>query len=168
MPAQGTWSEVFGGGPEAEEIFSAWHYARYLDQVAAAGQAEYNLPMYANAWLAAKPGTYPTGGPVAHMHDVWCAAAPHLAVLAPDIYVGEFKEVCAAYARGGHPLFVPEASRDDEAAAAGLVGDRAARRTGLRPLWYRESAGEPSAGGDLSPAPPTRCRPSQRPKGRAG
>jgi len=42
---QGTWPEVFGGGPEAEEVFSAWHYARYLDQVAAAGQAEYNLPM---------------------------------------------------------------------------------------------------------------------------
>ena len=96
---QGTWSEVFGGGAEAEEIFSAWHYARYLEQVAAVGQAEYNLPMYANAWLAANSGTYPSGGPVAHVHDVWRAAAPHLAVLAPDIYVGEFKEICAAYAR---------------------------------------------------------------------
>ncbi|MCY2988070.1 MAG: hypothetical protein NTY19_09435 [Planctomycetota bacterium] len=73
--------------------------------------------MYANAWLAAKLGTYPTGGPVAHMHDMWRAAAPHLALLAPDIYVGEFKEVCAEYVRGGNPLFVPEASRDDEAAA---------------------------------------------------
>ena len=114
---QGTWPEVYGGGPEAEEVFSAWHYARYLDQVAAAGQAEYNLPMYANAWLAAKLGTYPTGGPVAHMHDIWRAAAPHLALLAPDIYVGEFKEVCAEYVRGGNPLFVPEASRDDDAAA---------------------------------------------------
>lgn len=114
---QGTWPEVFGAGPEAEEVFSAWHYARYLDQVAAAGQAEYNLPMYANAWLAAKLGTYPVGGPVAHMHDIWRAAAPHLALLAPDIYVGEFKAVCAEYAQGGNPLFVPEASRDDEAAA---------------------------------------------------
>ena len=117
LATQGTWTEMFGGGPEAEEVFSAWHYAAYIDQVAAAGQAEYGLPMYVNAWLASKPGTYPAGGPVAHMHDVWRAAAPHIALLAPDIYVGEFKEVCAAYARAGNPLFVPETSRDNEAAA---------------------------------------------------
>lgn len=113
---KGSWAEVFGGGPEAEEIFSAWFYARYIDQVAAAGQAEYPLPMYANAWLASKPGTYPSGGPVAHMHDVWRAAAPHIAVLAPDIYVGEFKETCAAFNRAGNPLMVPEASKGNDAA----------------------------------------------------
>jgi hypothetical protein len=116
LATQGTWAEVFGPRPEAEEISSAWHYARYIDQVAAAGQAEYALPMYANAWLADKLGTYPSGGPVAHMHDVWRAAAPHLGVFAPDIYVGEFKEVCAAYHRAGNPLLIPEASRDAEAA----------------------------------------------------
>lgn len=114
---QGTWPEVFGGGAEGDEVFSTWHYARYIDQVAAAGQTEYPLPMYVNAWLAAKLGTYPTGGPVAHMHDVWRAAAPHIAFFSPDIYVGEFKEVCAAYARGDNPLFIPEARKDDEAAA---------------------------------------------------
>ena len=113
---QGDWSAVFGGGPEAEEVFSAWHYARYVDQVAAAGRAEYGLPMYVNAWLAGKLGTYPTGGPVAHMHDVWRAAAPHVDLMAPDIYVGEFKETCAAYTRADNPLFIPEASGDPEAA----------------------------------------------------
>jgi hypothetical protein len=51
------------------------------------------------------------------MHDVWQAAAPHVAFFAPDIYIGEFKEVCAAYTRAGNPLFVPEARTDDEAAA---------------------------------------------------
>jgi hypothetical protein len=75
-----------GAGPEAEEVFSAWHYASYIDHVPTAGQAEYALPMYVNAWLAAKLGTYPTGGPVAHMHDIWHAAAPHVALLAPDSY----------------------------------------------------------------------------------
>jgi hypothetical protein len=114
---EGTWPEVFGGGSGAEEIFSVWHYARYIDQVAAAGQREYALPMYVNAWLASEPGTYPSGGPVAHMHDVWRAAAPHVAFLAPDIYVGEFKGVCEAYTRGGNPLFVPEARTDNEAGA---------------------------------------------------
>jgi hypothetical protein len=115
--SSGTWEAVFGGGREAEEVFSAWHYARYIDQVAAAGQAEYNLPMYVNSWLASELGSYPTGGPVAHMHDVWRAAAPHIALFAPDIYIGEFKEVCAAYARSDNPLFVPEARTDAEAAS---------------------------------------------------
>ena len=114
---RGSWGELFGGGPEAEEIFSAWHYARYIDRVAAAGQSQYALPMYVNAWLASKLGAYPAGGPVAHVHDIWRAAAPHIALFAPDVYVGEFKEVCTAYARSGNPLLLPEASRDDEAAA---------------------------------------------------
>lgn len=114
---KGSWAGLFGGGPEAEEIFSAYYYARYIDQVAAAGQAEYALPMYVNAWLASKLGTYPSGGPVAHVHDIWRAAAPHIALMAPDIYVGEFKEVCVAYTRTGNPLFIPEASKDYDAAA---------------------------------------------------
>ena len=114
---QGTWPEVFGGGVEADEVFSTWHYARYIEQVTAAGQQQYPLPMYVNAWLESTLGTYPTGGPVAHMHDIWRAAAPHVAFFAPDIYVGEFKEVCAAYTRAGNPLFIPEARKDDEAAA---------------------------------------------------
>jgi len=114
---EGTWGQVFGDGAGAEEVFSVWYYARYIDQVAAAGQREYALPMYVNAWLASKPGTYPSGGPVAHMHDVWRAASSHLEFFAPDIYVGEFKEVCARYTRAGNPLLVPEASIDDQAAA---------------------------------------------------
>ena len=114
---QGTWPEVFGSSPGADEVFSAWHYARYIDHVAAAGRHEYALPMYVNAWLASEPGTYPSGGPVAHMHDVWRAATSQLAFFAPDIYVGSFKEVCSEYTRNGNPLFVPEASYDDQAAA---------------------------------------------------
>ncbi len=116
--ASGTWSEVFGSGPEAAEIFSAWHYARYIDRVAEAGKAEYDLPMYVNAWLAGPQlSSYPSGGPVAHMHDVWRAAAPHIDLLAPDIYASDFKGITAEYTRGGNPLFIPEASSDAAAAA---------------------------------------------------
>jgi beta-galactosidase GanA len=31
----GSWEEEFGAGLETDELFMAWHYARYLDQVAA-------------------------------------------------------------------------------------------------------------------------------------
>lgn len=83
----GTWEQIFG--PATDEIFMAWHYARYVDQVAAAGKAEYPLPMFVNAWLSSaegKPDDWPSGGPLPHVMDIWRAAAPHIDLLAPDIY----------------------------------------------------------------------------------
>jgi len=115
--ASGTWSEVFGAGPQADEVFQAWFIGRYIGSVAAAGKAVYPLPMYANAWLVQSKGQpagqYPSGGPVARMMDVWRAAAPAIDLLAPDIYLDDFKAVCAEYTQGGNPLFIPEAKRDD-------------------------------------------------------
>ncbi len=106
----GSWSEVFG--ELAAEAFSAWHVARYVDHVAAAGKAEYPLPMYANAWLVnpgdERAGRWPSGGPTSHALDVWKAAAPHLDLLAPDFYQPKVEEIAALYTRPDNPLFVPE------------------------------------------------------------
>jgi hypothetical protein len=117
----GTWEQVFGSGPVTDEIFMAWHYARYVGFVAEAGKAEYPLPMYANAWLSQPyfptPGTYPSGGPQAKLMDVWRAGAPALDILAPDLYGPDFTEWCAKYARSGNPLFLPETEPGDPAAA---------------------------------------------------
>jgi hypothetical protein len=75
--------------------------------------------MYANAWLVQhqgqEPGKYPSGGPVAKMMDVWRAAAPSIDLLAPDVYLDDFKAVCAEYTQSGNPLLIPEASRDERA-----------------------------------------------------
>jgi hypothetical protein len=113
----GTWAEVFGTDKAADEVFMAWNFASYVEQVAKAGAAEYALPMYANAWLvppggSAEPGDYPSGGPVARMMDVWKAGAPTLSLLAPDIYVSDFAGVLANYKRADNPIFVPEARND--------------------------------------------------------
>ena len=110
----GTWAEVFGADRRADEVFMAWHVGRYVGKVIAAGKEELALPMYANAWLGPQagmdlPGQYPSGGPVARMIDVWHAAAPSADILAPDIYVKDFKGTCDLYARAGNPLFIPEA-----------------------------------------------------------
>ncbi len=115
----GTWKEVFGSG--ADEVFMAWHIAKYVDAVAEAGKAEYPLPMYVNAWLGPQqegqqPGDYPSGGPVARMMDVWRAAAPNVDFLAPDIYVEDFQGVCREYVHDGNPLMIPEARPDEQAA----------------------------------------------------
>ncbi len=113
----GTWSEVFADN--ADEVFSAYTIGRYIGRVAAAGKAEYPLPMYANAWLVQhkgqKAGEYPSGGPVAKMLDIWRAAAPCIDLLAPDIYLDDFKAICAEYTQSGNPLFIPEARRDETA-----------------------------------------------------
>ena len=120
---EGTWAEVFGTSPRAEEIFQGWHVARYIGRVAEAGRKEYDLPMFANAWLIGpgqKPGQYPTGGPHARLMDVWRVAAPAIDLLAPDIYLPDFKGICASYTRQGNPLLIPETRTGPEAAARAI------------------------------------------------
>lgn len=110
--SSGTWQEVFGHGVWTDEIFMAWHFARYTNHVAGRGKAEYALPMYTNAALIRPgylPGQYPSAGPLPHLMDVWRAAAPNIDFLAPDIYFANFAEWCRKYQRSGNPLFVPEA-----------------------------------------------------------
>jgi beta-galactosidase GanA len=112
--ASGHWAAVFG--TEADELFHAWSVARFVGQVAAAGKAEYPLPLYANAALRDpidKPpaGSYESGGPTDNVLDVWKAAAPAIDILAPDIYMSDgarYRKVLELYRRPDNPLFVPE------------------------------------------------------------
>ncbi len=112
FPTEGSWPDVLGRSEAAEEAFMAWHYARYIDEIAAVGKAEYPLPTFVNAWIVQPqdehPGEYPAGGPQAHVLDLWEAAAPHIDLFSPDIYLPNFQEICELYARPGNPLFVPE------------------------------------------------------------
>ena len=119
----GSWEEVFGRGVATEELFMAWHYARYVSAVAQAGRAAYALPMFVNAALnrpGKQPGQYPSGGPLPHLYDVWRAGAPDLSLLAPDIYLPDFATWCDRYARQENPLFIPEARNDSEAGIRAL------------------------------------------------
>ena len=107
----GNWEEVFGKGLATDEIFMAWHYAVFANELTAAGKAVYNLPMFVNAALnrpGAKPGQYPSAGPLPHVMDIWKAAAPSVDILAPDFYNPDFKHWCDLYTRAGDPLFIPE------------------------------------------------------------
>ncbi|MET0649160.1 MAG: DUF5597 domain-containing protein [Pyrinomonadaceae bacterium] len=108
---RGTWEEVFGRGPGTDEIFMAWHFARFTDRVTEAGKAEYKLPMFVNAALIRpgyQPGQYPSAGPLPHLLDVWRAGAPQIDFLSPDIYFPNFIEWARKYQRSGNPLFIPE------------------------------------------------------------
>lgn len=111
---RGSWREVFGS--EADEVFMAWQYGSYIGEIARAGREIYPLPMAVNAWLVQyegeQPGSYPSGGPVSRMADVWRAAAPDVEIHAPDIYLRTFCQVCDQYAVEDNPLFIPEVKSD--------------------------------------------------------
>jgi hypothetical protein len=114
MKTSGTWEQVFGKGLSTDEIFMAWHFARYTNYVVQAGKREYPLPMYVNAALIRpeyKPGQYPSAGPLPHVMDLWRAAAPHIDFFAPDIYFTNFSEWLGKYDHGGNAVFVPEVDR---------------------------------------------------------
>jgi Domain of unknown function (DUF5597)/Glycosyl hydrolases family 35 len=119
----GSWEEVFGKSNQekkdwqalpdlTEEIFTVYHYAKYMGKVAAAGKQQYTIPMYVNAWIKqpgfGSPGRYPAGGPIPHTLDIWRAAGPAIDFIAPDIYVPDVKYTVAQYHREGNPLFIPE------------------------------------------------------------
>ncbi|HYC97196.1 MAG TPA: DUF5597 domain-containing protein [Brevundimonas sp.] len=114
----GTWAQVFGD--DADEFFHAWAIGSYVGEVAAAGKAEYPLPMYVNAALRdplkhQAPSSYASGGPTWNVMDVWKAAAPAIDFLSPDIYErasATYEAHLDRYARPDNALFVAETGND--------------------------------------------------------
>lgn len=113
--SEGSWQKVFGSS--ADEYFHAWSVASYIGQVAAAGKAEYPLPMYVNAALRdplsnPQASSYESGGPTDNVILIWKVAAPAIDFVAPDIYLSgseRIMKVLELYDRNDNALFVPEA-----------------------------------------------------------
>ena len=124
----GTWEEVFGESHTkaddlltdypyyTEEIFQAYHYAKYVNEITAAGKAVHDIPMYVNNWLRQpgmiNPGQFPSGSPLPEVIDVWRAAAPAVDFTAPDIYISEYEWVLSQFALSNNPIFIPECRVD--------------------------------------------------------
>jgi hypothetical protein len=122
----GTWSQVFGG--QADEIFQVYHQARYINEIAAAGKHELNIPCYINVWLDYPPAQtpqrrldepgigYPSGGPVRTLVGLWRKLAPALDMIGPDLYSDDptfAMDVIKSYHRADNPLWIPETARSD-------------------------------------------------------
>ncbi|HEV2273080.1 MAG TPA: DUF5597 domain-containing protein [Acidobacteriaceae bacterium] len=133
----GTWEEIFGASARTDEIFMAWHYAQFVEAVAAAGKAVYPLPMYVNTWLGggdAKPGTYPSGGPQPRVVDVWKAAGSAIDIYSPDLYAPDFPGWTARYHRAGNPLFIPETNGGPAAASGAFYAFGEHQAIGICPF----------------------------------
>ena len=119
----GTWEEVFGKSFTnhrdwkdmslyTEELFMAYHYARFIGYIATEGKKEHNIPMFVNAWLKGPDypwtGRFPGGGPLWAVMDMWHCAGPDIDFLSPDIYIPQFQYIVEQYDRLGNALFIPE------------------------------------------------------------
>jgi hypothetical protein len=122
----GTWSQVFGG--EADETFQVYYQAHYLNEIAAAGKAEFAIPLYINVWITYPPAElperriaipgiqYPSGGAVQKFIGLWRVLAPSVDMVGPDIYSSDSdfaQEVMRIYNRPDNPLWIPETGRND-------------------------------------------------------
>jgi beta-galactosidase GanA len=115
----GSWQTVFL--EDADEFFQAYAFAHYLEDLASAGKAVFPLPTYVNAAIRdpkgqARPGgSYPSGGPSSNVLDIYKAAAPHIDILAPDVYLrgaAVFEAVARQYRVAHNPLYIAEVSND--------------------------------------------------------
>ena len=111
----GTWLEIFGA--EADELMTAWSLAIYMDEIAKAGKAAYAIPMFINAcmmdggWWPVPGESYPSGGPVHKVLDIYKWFTPNLDFIAPDNYQPDTRihQVANAnYVRADNPLFIIE------------------------------------------------------------
>jgi beta-galactosidase GanA len=145
-----TWKEMFGEA--ADEVFMAWEYALFVNQVTKAGKAEHSLPMYMNAQLPAEfeqAGEYPSGGPHPYFQAVYRAAAPSIDFYSPDIYWPNFGYWTNRYKAAGNPVFVPEA-RLDAAPWNALYAYGEARGFGFSPFAVDSISGNGSRPSDAA------------------
>ena len=163
LPREGwggvSWPQLFGDDIYTEEIFQTWTYATYVEQIAKAGRAIYNLPMYVNVALNSrdrKPGQYPSGGPLAHLIDLWHCGAPSIDVLGVDIYDKGIKSWLDKYHLPNNPLFVPEIRLEDKDALYALYAFGHHGAMGFCPFsiedypLYTDAKGNDKSGMDLS------------------
>lgn len=136
---EGTWKEAFG--ENAEEYFSAYYFAKAIEYIAQAGKKIYELPFYVNAWLEQfpwRPGTYPSGGPVMKMKEIWKLITPSIAFMAPDIYVSYAPKVMDEYTHLDNPLFIPEIRKDAVVATYALYAVGGCHAIGIAPFGIEE------------------------------
>jgi beta-galactosidase GanA len=145
---QGNWQTIFGNDLYTDEIFMAYHYAKYVEHLAQTARSIYNVPLFVNAAMNSrgrKPGEYPSAGPLAHLIDVWHCGAPSIDFLSPDLYDDGFTNWVAQYHLHNNPLFIPEIrlTENDGVRAFYVFGEHEA--IGISPFSIEDGSDAPSS-----------------------
>jgi beta-galactosidase GanA len=111
----GNWTDIFG--TDAGECMTAWSIATFINEVSKAGKAVYDIPTFINVWGMEQswwpiPGeSYPSGGPVHKVLDIYKWFTPDVDTISLDNYNGDAKGKELGnvnYARDDNPLFIVE------------------------------------------------------------
>ncbi|MFX0557817.1 DUF5597 domain-containing protein [Maribacter sp. CXY002] len=112
---KGTWEEILGKSVEegdhkyyTEELFMAFHYSQFVNNIAEQGKQILNLPAFCNGWLYNPSGFYPHGTVNPHVLDAYRAGGSALDFYSPNVYTLEYDRLFSDYTLGGNTLFIPE------------------------------------------------------------
>lgn len=118
VKAGNPWKSLQMDPDYADEIFMAWNYARYVENLAKEARLKLpHTPVYVNAALDSRgrrPGQYPSAGPIARLSNVWKTAAPSLDFISPDLYDPPFAPWFQQFDFPGNRLFIPEIRRSSD------------------------------------------------------
>jgi len=108
----GTWPQIFGW--EAGGLMTAWSMTVFINEVAKAGKAVYDIPMFVNYALGkfSMPGADASGD---KRLEIYKWFGPDIDLIAPDILTNDMKDHEAwsvAFNRDDNPLFEVEARPD--------------------------------------------------------
>lgn len=126
------WSRLSEFQDYADEMFMAWYYATYVENLANnARNILPKIPLYVNAALDSRgrhPGQYPSAGPLSRLSKIWKTGAPSVDFISPDIYDSPFAPWFAQYDFSNNPLFIPEIrlSEDSGVHALYAIGEHSA------------------------------------------
>lgn len=120
----GNWEEIFGASLTSddgthpilnltEHLFTAYHYARYLDFLSSEGKRIYPIPTFTNAsvfGIDSRGISLGNGCSIPDFFDMYKAGAPSLDILTPNSYMQQLDEICKAFCFEGNPILIPESS----------------------------------------------------------
>ena len=98
---------------------TAWSIATFINEVSKAGKAAYDIATFINVWGMEQnwwpiPGeSYPSGGPVHKVLDIYKWFTPDMDTISLDNYNGDAKGKewgNVNYARDDNPLFIVESN----------------------------------------------------------
>ena len=109
-----SWEKMFGF--YAPDIFMAYHFAKYINNVAEEAKKILNAPTYINVWTFDNgdliPGlSYPSGGATKNSIEIYKAFAKNIDMISPDVYANSldvFEAQALPYARKDNVFFIPE------------------------------------------------------------
>ncbi len=110
----GDWEATFGD--DGSWFMQSYTQACYIDSIAQAGKAIYDVVMYVNVWDDHQgwdwPGvSFPSGGAVSSVIDIYKYVCKAIDFVSPDIYLPDaesYRERMQSFDREDNPLYIPE------------------------------------------------------------